>query len=210
MANGEMLGFTGSAQPTCCRPKKSGGGESGDVEEGFSTASLGLHSKELLIQRMRQMKVRYISVLVPAAFWLIGCAHISESRIPLDGSPVNDLSQVAQIVEDADYPALLRGVDGIPLKSVRVSNDFYKYVYLIKPGHHVFWLMNAPYGHPLVPQRIRCYVIQAELTQGTRYRLKEDIGKKLALLLTDDTGEMVSIGQLVDEPWVISRSCRWQ
>lgn len=149
-------------------------------------------------------------MFVPATFWLIGCGHISESLIPLDGSPVNDLSQVAQIVEDAAYPALLRGVDGIPLKSVRVSNDFYRYAYIIKPGHHVFWLMNAPYGHPLVPQKIRCYVMQATLMQGTRYRLKEDTDKKLALLLKDEAGEVVSIGELVDEPWVFSRSCRWQ
>lgn len=156
------------------------------------------------------MKIWYGSLLVPAASLLIGCAHVPETPIPLDGSPVNDLSQVAQIVEDADAPTLLRGVDGIPLKSIRVSNDFYHYAYLIKPGRHVFWLMSAPYGHPFLPQRIRCYVMQTELVQGARYRLKEDRGSKLALLLTDDTGKRVSTGQLVDEPWVFSRSCRWQ
>ena len=156
------------------------------------------------------MGMRYISVLVTVAFWLSGCTHISGSFISLDGSPGNDLSLVAQIVEDADYPVLLRGLDGIPLKSVRVPNDFNKYAYLMKPGHHVFWVMNAPYGHPLVPQKIRCYVIQVELEQSTRYRLKEDSVIKRALLLRDDTGAVVSIGQLVDEPWVFLRSCRWQ
>lgn len=156
------------------------------------------------------MGIQHMSVLLPLAFWLIGCAHISESLIPLDGSPIDDPSQVAQIVEDANYPVLLRGLDGVPLESVRVSNAFYKYAYLVKPGHHVFWGMNAPYPHPLVPQRIRCYVIQAEVEQGVRYRLKEDIRLKRPLLLRDDTGETLSIGQLVDEPWVFLRSCRWQ
>ena len=156
------------------------------------------------------MGMRHISVLVLGAFWLSGCAHISESFIPIDDSPVNDLSLVAQIVEDPDYPVLLRGLDGIPLKSVRVQNDFFRYAYLLKPGHHVLWVMNAPYGHPLVPQKMRCYVIEAELGQGARYRLKEDIGMKKALLLRDDTGATVSSGQLVDEPWVFLRSCRWQ
>ena len=156
------------------------------------------------------MGMQHVPVLLSVAFWLSGCAHVSESFIPLDGPPVNDLSQVAQIVEDADHPVLLRGLDGIPLKPVRVSHDFYKYAYVVQPGHHVFWGMNAPYGHPLVPQRIRCYIIQAEVAQGTRYRLKEDVRLKKPLLLRDDTGETVSIGQLVDEPWVFLRSCRWQ
>lgn len=164
----------------------------------------------LKIKRSRRIAMRYILVFAPFMFWLIGCANISESLVPLDDSPVNDLTHVAKIVEDASYPALLRGVDGSPLKSVRVSNDFYKYAYLIKPGHHVFWLMNAPHGHPLVPQRIRCYVMQVELKQGARYQLKEDAGKKLAFLLADGTDEVLSIGQLVDEPWVFLRSCRWQ
>lgn len=80
----------------------------------------------------------------------------------------------------------------------------------MKAGQHLFWVMNLPYGHPLIPQKMRCYVIEAELAQGALYRLKEDIDMKRALLVRNDTGEKVAIGRVVDEPWVFLRSCRWQ
>jgi len=70
--------------------------------------------------------------------------------------------------------------------------------------------MNMPYGHPLIPQKIRCYVIEAQLAAGTRYRLEEDSGNKEARVLRDDNGERVASGRLADEPWVFSGSCRWQ
>lgn len=157
------------------------------------------------------MGMRFVPALVLVVFWLGGCTRIPVSFIPLDGAPANDLSQVVQIVQDEDSPVLLRGLDGIPLEFVRVPNDFNKFTYLIKPGRHVLWVTNVPYGHPLIPQKWRCYVVQApELAQGTRYRLREDVGEKKALLLRDDTGATVSTGQLVDEPWIFWRGCRWE
>jgi len=159
-----------------------------------------------------QKGIQLKSVLVFAAFWLTGCTQFSSSLISIDGSPINDLSKIALLVEDSDHPLLLRGSDGIPQESMRVPNAFIKYAYLIKPGSHVFWLKNVPYGHPIFAlfERVRCYVIEVELTQGMQYRLKEDKKMKRALLLNDETGETVAIGQLVDEPWILSRDCKWQ
>lgn len=148
-------------------------------------------------------------VLVYVACQLAGCAHIPESHIPLGGAPDNDLTQVAQIVEDPEHPLLLRGLDGVALRSLRVPSAFTNYAYLVRPGRHVLWVVNAPYGYPIFPQKLRCYVVHAELAQGTRYRLKEDSRAKRALLLKDDTGAAVSAGELVDEPWVFARDCRW-
>jgi hypothetical protein len=52
-------------------------------------------------------------------------------------------------------------------------------------------------------------VIQVELVQGTRYRLRKNVDAKKALLLRDERGETEAIGKLVDEPWVFSRDCHW-
>lgn len=152
------------------------------------------------------------SVLVFVAFWLTGCIQFSSSLISIDSSPSNDLSKFALRVDASDQSLFLQGLDGIPRKSLRVPIPFVKYAYLIKPGSHVFWLKKGPYGHPIIAlfERVRCYVIEAELTQGMQYRLKEDKKLKRALLLNDETGETDAIGRLVDEPWILSRDCKWQ
>ena len=135
--------------------------------------------------------------------------HLPPSLISLGGAPVDDLSRVAQVSERSDHPLLLRGLDQVPLDAVRVPSVFNDDVYLLAAGQHTLWLMSMPYGHPLVPQKIRCYVIEATLEAGTRYRLEEGAGKQ-AFLSRDDTGVRVALGRLVDERWVFSGSCRWQ
>jgi len=52
--------------------------------------------------------------------------------------------------------------------------------------------------------------MQVELEKGVKYLLKEDVDAKKALLTREDTGVMVSKGELVDLPWVFSRGCKWQ
>jgi len=153
-----------------------------------------------------------ISMLVLVSLWLNGCAHVSQTLISLDGSPVTDLSKVAVVVEDADHPLLLRGLDGHPVDSMRVPNAFANYAYLMKSGHHEFWVRDLPVGHPVWAtfERIRCYVIEAELERGMKYRLKEDTDRKIALLLSHETGIAIATGQLVDEPWIVSRGCQWK
>ncbi len=67
-----------------------------------------------------------------------------------------------------------------------------------------------PYPIPLLPQRIRCYEIEVELTQGAQYVLREEAGAKRTLLLTADTGTVEATGRLVDEPWIFERDCKWE
>jgi hypothetical protein len=96
------------------------------------------------------MRIPSKSVLMLIVVWLSGCAHVSPSLISIDGSPVDDLSKLALIVEDSDYPLLLRGIDGIPLKTMRVPNVFSNYAYVMKAGPHILWVRDVPYGHPVV------------------------------------------------------------
>jgi len=150
------------------------------------------------------------AVLVLIVMWLSGCAHMQESLIPLEGAPVDDLSQVAQLSEGSSQPLLLRGLDQTPLDTGRIPSGFSDHVYVLKAGRHTLWVMSMPYGNPLIPQKIRCYVIEAQLAAGMRYRLEEDSVSKEARVLRDDNGERVALGRLADEPWVFSGSCRWQ
>ena len=160
----------------------------------------------------RTMKTLPKSVLMFIALWLSGCAHVPPSLISTDGSPVDDLSKVALIAEDADHPLVLRGVDGIPLETMRVPNAFSKYAYVMKAGPHIFWVRDVPYGHPVVAlfERVHCYVMEVELAQGMQYRLREDGERRKALLLNEVTGETAAIGRLVDEPRIPSRGCQWR
>jgi hypothetical protein len=112
-------------------------------------------------------------------------------------------------MEDQHYPILLRGLDGVPIKSMRVPNAFREYAYVMSAGTHVFWAKSVAYPHPLIPQRIRCYRLHVELVHGGRYLLKEDVEAKKALLVITATGEVVSTGELVDEPWVFIKDCTW-
>jgi hypothetical protein len=157
------------------------------------------------------MTIRYSSFLVLLTIIAGGCTHGSRSLIAIDGSSTNDISVVAQITEDRNHPLLLRGLDGVSLGSMRVPNLLFgEYSYVVKSGRHVFWLKSMPYGHPFIPQRIRCYTMQADLEKGTRYLLREEADVKRALLLKEETGETLSMGELVDEPWVFLRECKWQ
>jgi hypothetical protein len=154
--------------------------------------------------------IRRKSQLLLFALLVAGCAHFQMTLVPLDGSETNDLSRVSLIMEDEGFPLLLRGLDGVPLKSMRVPSAFGKYAYVVSPGRHVLWVKGAPYPHPLLPQRIRCYVLDVELAQGARYLLKEEVTAKKALLLVGATGKVESTGELVDEPLVFVRDCKWE
>jgi hypothetical protein len=129
--------------------------------------------------------------------------------VSLDGSETNDLSRVSVIMEDQHHPVLLRGLDGVPIKSMKVPSALEEYAYVMSAGTHVFWVKSAAYPHPLVPQRIHCYILHVELAQGGRYILKEDPEARQALLVMTASGEVVSAGKLVDEPWVFMKDCTW-
>ena len=139
---------------------------------------------------------------------LAGCAT-PPSLIPLDGAPADDLSRVAGLREDFAQALLLRALDRVPTPVRLPGPGSSQAVYLIKPGRHMLWAKNVPYRYPLIPQKIRCYVIDAELAAGVLYRLEEDAERKIALLQRDDTRQLVASGPLVDEPWIFAADCRW-
>lgn len=155
------------------------------------------------------MTIWYKSKFLLLAILLTCCACAQRSLISLDGSQTIDLTRVALIVEDQNFPALFRGLDGVPLDSMRVPTVFGRYAYVMSPGPHMFWLKGSPYPHPLVPQRIRCYTMHVELQPGVGYILKEETADNKVLLVREDTGETVSTGELVDEPLVFQRDCKW-
>ncbi len=142
--------------------------------------------------------------------WLSACTHLPRTLVAVDDAPVDNLADVAQLVEDDDDPLLLRGFDGAALPSLRVPSLLNRYAYVVRAGHHALWVVGTAYPHPLIPQRLHCYVIEAKFAAGARYRLWEDVATRSALLLNDDTGTPVATGRLVDEPWVFLRGCHWQ
>lgn len=111
------------------------------------------------------------------------------------------------LLEDRDFPALLRGLDGTPLESAQLSTPWRDHSYVLRPGRHVLWLLGAPYSHPLLPQRLHCYRMELELKPGGRYRLEEDRGHAKARLRNAGSGKVVASGALVDTPWVFLRAC---
>ena len=98
-------------------------------------------------------------LLLPALLWLVGCAHSTPAPISLDGAAVDDPSRVARLVEDVDYPLLLKGLDGRQIDSLRPVNPFGQYIYVMQAGHHQLWLKAITYGHPLFPEKVRCYAL---------------------------------------------------
>jgi hypothetical protein len=168
-----------------------------------------MHAKENAEHPRTATQDTLLSALMLAVSWLAGCAHEGKTLIPLNDAPLDPPSAVARLNEGSKHPLLLRGLDQ-RLLAVRMQNTLSDHDYVVTAGRHVLWLMSAPYGLPLIPQRIRCYVIDAELEGGARYRLEEDMDQKLARVLRADTGERIASGQLVDEPWIFSRNCRWQ
>ncbi len=155
---------------------------------------------------LRLLTISGRAVLGLIVWSLGGCAV---PPIPLAGALAGDAARVATLRGDSAQSLLLRGLDGLPLAEACIPAPHRECVYLIIPGRHVLWLKNAPYPLPLIPQQIRCYVIDAELLAGVRYSVEEDSGRKVAQLLRDDTRQQVASGTLVDEPWIFASDCRW-
>lgn len=145
-------------------------------------------------------------LLTTAALW--ACTPLSHSLVLLNGSDAGDPAAVALIDTDPGHPLLLRGLDEKPL-AVRVPSALRTWTYVVAPGRHRLWVSSVPYGHPFLPQRIRCYVIEATLDAGVRYVLKDDPANEWVLLTRHGGGEAVAAGRLVDAPLVTESGCRW-
>jgi hypothetical protein len=143
-----------------------------------------------------------------AAAVLPSCAPLTQSIISLDGSGDADPA-AARLHTDANHPLLLHGLDGRPVDFIRVPSALRVWTYVVAPGRHRLWLTSMPFGHPLLPQRIRCYVIDASLEAGVGYVLREDPASKQAQVVRYDTGETVALGHPADQPPVQMRGCQW-
>jgi hypothetical protein len=144
------------------------------------------------------------------ALLLGGCAAMSHSIISVEGASAEDHSAVAVVALDTRAPALLRGVDSSLLPGVQVPSTFRSYCYVLPPGEHILWASSVPYGNPLIPQHIRCYVLSASLSAGASYVLSDD--QETEAVILSGTGASLSrvVGQLVDRPLMLERSCRWK
>lgn len=139
-----------------------------------------------------------------------GCAMFSNQVINVDGAhDVNDAS-ASFISISTDQPAILRAVDEKMLPGIDVPNAFRSLAYVLEPGTRVLWLSSVPAGIPLVPQRIACYVLKATMIAGARYTLYIDPKTELAGLMREGGTEPPIMGQLVDNPFVFQRNCRWK
>lgn len=139
-----------------------------------------------------------------------GCAALSQSVISVDGASPEHPDSTVRIAVDTDNPVLLRAVDEKPLSGVQVSSRLRAYTYVLAPGTHVLWVSSAPYGLPLVPQRLGCYVIDAELAAGSSYLLHFDTARQAPVLTHSAGTAPEAAGRLVDEPLVIERACKWK
>lgn len=167
------------------------------------------------IRRGRQLPSRRPSLAGPAALLLAmlllaGCAPLTESVVALDGASPGDPASVATLAIDPAHPLLLRGVDGQAVTTSQVPNALRSWSFLLPPGSHRLWLSTVPYGHPLLPQKIGCYVIDARLDAGLRYVLRYDPGAESALLVREGSADPAVGGRLVDRPFVFERACRFE
>jgi len=139
-----------------------------------------------------------------------GCASLSHSVVPLDVPMTDDTTQVAVLSDHSRHPVLLRGVDLNPVSAARIPHAFRDTIYLLSPGPHVLWVSSVHYGHPLLPQTVRCYVLSAHFERGARYVLEEDPDNARVRMLREGSALPAASGQRVDKTPVFLRDCRWQ
>ena len=161
------------------------------------------------MQISRSGVARFIFPLL--ALGVLGaCAPLSYSIVSLDGSGTDNLSIVSRLRADVEHPLLVRGIDGHPVATVRVPSALRNWTFVVAPGKHLLWVSSAPYGHPLLPQFIRCYAIDVSLDPGAQYILRYDHANEQALLLRHGGTQAEATGRLVDKPLMLERNCRWQ
>ena len=154
------------------------------------------------------MRFRLVA-LSALTFVLHGCVALSRGIVPVDGADLADTGAVRLDI-DTDHPVLLRAVDEKPLPGVQVSSRARAFSYVLHPGERVLWLSDVPYGFPFFPQRLKCYVMHANLAAGARYLLRMDGAPRRPVLIDAMQHDTVAEGVLVDEPLIYERGCRWQ
>lgn len=148
------------------------------------------------------------AAVLAAGVLCAGCGVLTEARIPAGAGDAAPDGGVAELAVDPDRPVLLRGVDRRLVSGIHVSNRLRAVVYLVPAGPRELWLSDVPFGLPLLPQRMHCYVMKTTLVAGTRYTLVQD-SRMQAPVLDDPRGGPRAVGTLVDAPSIMERSCRW-
>lgn len=141
---------------------------------------------------------------------LAACAPLSQSVQSIEGANPEAGGSVARLTVDTIHPVLLRAVDETFLAGVQVSSALRSFEYVLHAGSHVLWVSSAPYGLPLVPQRVKCYVLNVRLSAGSSYTLRFDVQTQVPVLAHQASSEPQVVGVLVDEPLVLERACRWR
>jgi hypothetical protein len=144
-----------------------------------------------------------------AVYMVCGCGALTHVRVPVGSADAVTPSTEVQLAVDPDRPVLLRAVDGQALAWIQISNRLRAITYVLPPGEHELWLSAAPYGLPFLPQRLRCYVLRASFAAGGIYKLALDPDRQAPLLVGIDP-ELQVVGELVDEPLVLERGCKWR
>jgi len=161
-------------------------------------------------ERSLHLSVPRLAVPLLASVLLVSCAPITHSIISLDGSSTEDLASVSILAIDSGHPLLLRGIDGQVLTTVHIPSVFCDWSFVVSPGIHLLWVSTIPYGHPLIPQFVRCYAIKVSLDPGVRYVLRYEPTLEQALLLRYGSDQPEATGRLVDKPLIFERNCLWQ
>ena len=146
-------------------------------------------------------------LLAPILACLGACGSLTQSIVSVDSAGASADSPVCRIHVDESRPVILHAVDRKPLPGIQVSNTLRSVTYHLHPGVHELWLSSAPYPFPFVPQRIKCFVLQAACSAGTGHRLWFDTVREVPVL---SAGALTIDGVLVDQPLLLERGCRWR
>jgi hypothetical protein len=141
--------------------------------------------------------------------WLCACASLTHETIAVDAADAADRAATASVALVAAQPVILRGVDGKMLSSVHVPNAVRSYTFVMSPGPHELWVSTVPYANAQLAQHVGCYVLRATLAAGAEYQLRFDPGRIAAVLLPVGSSQPAAVGELIDQPLIVERACRW-
>lgn len=143
---------------------------------------------------------------------LPGCARLQTTPVPAD-LPMDSAAGTARLTEDDDHPLILRGVDRQPVPFRVYMPALVTHHYLLAPGKHLLWVQSLAgvlYPFPIPLGDIHCYALEAELTAGKTYRLKELLPRREAVVIEEaGAGQIVAQGALMDSFPAGIRTCAW-
>jgi hypothetical protein len=141
--------------------------------------------------------------------WLCACASLTHETISVGAADAAAAASTARVSLVASQPVILRGVDGKMLPGAHVPNAVRSYTFVLPPGPRELWVSTVPYADARLAQHMGCYVLRATLDAGAEYQLRFDPERVAAVLLPAGASQPVAVGQLIDQPLIVERACRW-